>query len=285
MLREFVKTRIPPVARLVKSRGWRAFRHWWILRGDAREQSHYTHFLRLPTQLEALTGPVIDHLRNGGSVGSLNIVVVGCSIGKEPYSVASVLRAAHPNLEFHVAASDLSEDAVRKARDGRYTRDEVYSHELITEDFIRRTFDIEGDMYTVKRCIAEKVSFSTANVFSPDLLQQVPPADIVVAQNFLFHMKPKQANRAFDDICRLLKPRSVLFIDGVDLPIRVRATKRNGLAALDYKIEAIHRENQRKIDPWPWVYWGLEPFSSRKREWRRRYGTIFLKHGGPNKYV
>jgi chemotaxis methyl-accepting protein methylase len=284
-LRDFVKTRIPPVAGLVRSRSWRAFRHWRILRADSREQSQYTHFLRLPTQFEALTGPVLDHVGNGNSVGDLRIVVVGCSIGKEPYTIGSVLRSSHPNLEFHVDASDVSESAVRKARRGQYARNEVYSHELITEQFIRQTFDVDGSTYNVKPSIAEKVSFNVVDIFSPDLVANVPPADIVFAQNFLFHMKPRRASLAFDAICTLLKPRAALFIDGMDLPVRVRATKRHNLVALDYQIETIHKENQRKIDPWPWVYWGLEPFSGQRRDWRRRYATIFLNDAGSDQRV
>jgi len=277
-LKSFLKTYIPGVSSLVRSRQWQDLRHRMVLGSADREQSHYTHFLRLPTQFKALTGPVVDFVCNGSNSRTMRVVVVGCSIGKEPYTIASALANQYPDLDFRVDAYDLIPEVVEKARSRLYDRDEVYSHERITEEFIEQTFDREGESYVVKPHIARHVSFDQADVFSPELRSVVANADVVFAQNFLFHMRPPEAHRAFDNICSLLADRAALFIDGVDLAVRDQATKANDLTPLDYEIETIHNENLR-LEGWPYQYWGLEPFSTRRRNWRRRYATIFLRNG------
>jgi len=279
---EFIKTQTP-IGQLVQSQNWKSFRNWLIRKRQRRDQSHYTHFLRLPTQFEALAGPVMDYLgvakADATSPDSLRIAVVGCSIGAEVYTIASTIKKNFPQLDWQIEASDIEAAVLEKARAGRYSKDEVYSHDLIHEEFIQETFEAENGNYTIRESIAKAVTFKVADIFSLDLARTIPPADVVFAQNFLFHMHPAQAHEAFDCIARLLKPKSALFIDGIDLPVKVRAAKRNGLVPLDYKIKEIHNENLR-LGGWPWNYWGLEPISQKRHDWRWRYATIFLKRQG-----
>jgi len=60
--------------------------------------------------------------------------------------------------------------------------------------------------------------------------------------------------------------------------LRHALTRKNDLIPLEYKIEEIHNEARvTRSAGWPYSYWGLEPFSTSKREWQRRYSTIFMK--------
>jgi chemotaxis methyl-accepting protein methylase len=255
--------------------GWKRFRHRITLLTDNREQSHYTHFVRLPTQFEALCGPVLDYLELDRP---LRIVVIGCSIGKEPYSISSELLHRRPGLDFGIDAYDLVEEVVERARTARYDDEDIASHDAVPAEFIERTFDREGGAYIVRQPIRERVTFGQLDVFS-EAIGGIEPADVVYVQNFLFHLKPALAHRAFDQACRLLRPRAALFIDGIDLPVRTRAARRNGLTPLRYKIREIHDENERHYG-WPYQYWGLEPYDARRRDRDWRYGTIFLKGAG-----
>ena len=47
-----------------------------------------------------------------------------------------------------------------------------------------------------------------------DLVLEVVERDVADGQNFLFHFKPALAHRAFDQACRLSKPRGAVFVDG-----------------------------------------------------------------------
>lgn len=274
----FLARRMPYLGKLKDQPAWNMLRHWLALRVDPRTNSTFTGFLRLPSQFEALTGPVVGFLTRGQPKPRLRIVVIGCSNGAEAYTVASLLIARRPDVEFEVDGYDINPDMCEKARSGRYEAGEVLNNQLLTAEFMQATFDVRNDVYHVKPGIAARTRFQVADVLSAGLAKQIGPCDIVFAQNFLFHLDRKAAVRALDNLCSLLKPRAALFIDGMDIDLRRKGTRRQGLAPLDFRIEEIHNEARRARAPgWPYAYWGLEPYMTVAADWRRRYATIFLK--------
>jgi chemotaxis methyl-accepting protein methylase len=269
--------RIPGGARLLESALFQKLRHKLSQRVNARVNSHFTGFLRLPSQFDALVGPVVAAVSAGRGGAALRIAVLGCSNGAEAYTIASVLRRAHPQLPFAIAGYDIDEGCVLQARQALYARDEIYNNQIITEDFVATTFAQEGDRFRVVPSVAERATFAVGDVLAPDLAAVVGTCDIVFAQNFLFHLPPDLARQALVNIHRLLRRGAAMFIDGVDLDLRYRFVRANRLAPLDCKIREIHEEARRaRAVGWPYEYWGLEPFMTYRRDWQRRYATIFM---------
>jgi len=239
----------------------------------------FTQFCRLPTQTEVLAGPVLDLLRIGSS-GELRIVVFGCSIGAEPYSIASVLRARRPDVHVSIECFDIDADVIARARVGRYSREELTGTH-VTPDFIDRTFDATGDAFTVKPEIMAGVRFAVGDVLDEILINSLRGADVVVAQNFLYHLPRPVARAAFAHLFTLLKPRSALLVDGADVDMRTRLTAEAGLQPCLTELERIHAESRiTRGYAWPHIYWALEPFDSRRADATRRYATIFLSGAG-----
>jgi chemotaxis protein methyltransferase CheR len=269
---------LPGGALLRETMAWKRWRHRVSLVVDDRRNSQFTGFLRLATQFDLLVGPAVTMLHGDDRhAPPLSICVLGCSNGAEAFTIASVLMRYHPELAFQVRGYDIEPGCVEKARLARYQPDEIFNNKVITDDFVRATFDREHDTYLVKPHIAARVRFGVADVLSRDLLRTVGPCDIVFAQNFLFHLKPALARRAFDNILRLLRPGSLLFADGVDLDLRQRIVTRRGLIPVDYEIERIHNEARRaRSVGWPYHYWGLEPFMTSRKHWKQRYATVFV---------
>lgn len=277
MIREAIKS-IPGVRSFIKTNTWKYFRHSITLFTSERQNATFTLFLRLPSQYDALSGPILDFLLNDRAENNLKIAVIGCSNGAEPYSIASVLQNRQSELKFRLHAFDIDKDVIGKAQSGQYTREEVYNNSLITASFVDKTFDIDGNRYSVKQAIKEAVHFDIADALDVNLRNVIGKWDIVYAQNFLFHLKHRIACKAFNNICTLLNDKAALFVDGMDLDIRQKLTRKNNLVPLEFKIEEIHNEARlRKGNGWPFNYWGLEPFAPKKRDWKRRYSTIFLK--------
>jgi chemotaxis methyl-accepting protein methylase len=261
-----------------------------LRRTAVRSQGHtYTCFLRSPVQMQAVTGPVLEYLIGPGSQAEagaggsrspipLEILVFACSNGAEAYTLASSLRSARPDLAFHIHASDLHPEMVEKARAAAYSVDEVHHSEDITPEFIEATFDLADGRYVVKPEIRERVSFSQASLLSPQLSQQFAPADIVVAQNVLFHLDPPVATSAFENLYGLLKPRSVLLVEGMDLDMRLRLTRARQLHPLAYRHREIYERSRAHVSlEWWRHYYGAEPYSAMAVDRVRRYGSIFLK--------
>jgi chemotaxis protein methyltransferase CheR len=285
--REFVKQqtnkiradikRIPGIRALLKTASWRILRFKITLLVSRRQNRTITRFLRMPTQFEALSGPVLDFLLKNRTMDELKVIAMGCSIGAEPYSIASILRKSHPDLVFTVYAYDIDQECIDKARSARYKPEEVLNNELITSDFVNNTFDKVDGYYVIKNDIKKHVHFNVADVLDTNLSEQIGTADIVFAQHVLIHLKPKQAVKGFRNICRLLNPKAALFISGMELDMLVKLTRENNLIPCEYKVEEIYKERGILSKGWPYSYWGSEPFMRVRKDWQRRYSTIFLK--------
>jgi len=277
MIRKFIKS-LPVVIFLINTDTYKHFRHHVTLHSSERQNATFTLFLRLPTQFDALSGPVVDFLLSHGGTNKLKITILGCSNGAEAFSVASILKDRHPDLIFSIHGYDILKEMIDKANSACYTEEEVFSNKMVTPSFVNHTFDVGNGCYKIKPEIMRLVHFSLADALDPNLKNVIGPSDIVFAQNFLFHLKPKMAKKAFNNICRLLSHNEVLFIDGMDLGMRQKLTHINHLSPLEYKIEEIHNEARvGRTDAWPFVYWGLEPFLTVRKGWQRRYSTIFIK--------
>jgi chemotaxis protein methyltransferase CheR len=282
MMEESVRSllkKIPCVPTILRTNAYRRFRYEMTLRFQERRNYLFTQFLRVPTQFDALVGPVIDFLLANRNGQSLSIIVWGCSNGAEPYSIASALLRRRPELDFMILALDIDEQMLEKARGGTYTREEVPSGPTVDTAFVEETFHIEQTLYRVKPAISSRVRFGIKNVLDANLEQLARGSDIVFAQNFLYHLKPDACKIAFNNVCRLLRSKAAVFVDGMDPGLRLRLTKIQGLEPLDYRIEEIHNEaRNERGSAWPYEYWGLEPFTTSRMNWKRRYSTIFLKN-------
>ena len=280
----------------------------------------YTCFHRAPMQLAALGGPVLAHLGlqqaqlpNAGlqqaqppntglqqaqvpSTGlpqaqvprpverrgrRLRVLLYACSNGAEAYTLSAWLAMERPDLEVIIEASDLHPDMVERARAGRYTWDEVTQHHEVPERFIAQTFDRDGEFFVVNERTRSRVRFSCADIVHDDLRTRFGEADIVLAQNVLFHLPPPMARRAFANVVATLAPGGALFVEGMDLDLRVALTSANDLRPLGWRTREIYEESRRHIPARWWrVYYGAEPWLALRREPQRRYGSVFLKEPG-----
>ncbi len=255
-------------------------RHRALRRSADRDPSAtYTRFCRLPTQLEALLGPVVGYLSAGApATKPLRILAFACSNGAEVYTLASALMSRYPGIDLHIDASDVSEKMVRKARSGVYAKDEVLDGGQVGDEFVDFTFDRLREGFRVKPGIRSRVTFSRADLLDPGLTDRFQPADIVVAQNVLFHLDPIAVRTAFRHACVCLKEPGALLVEGMDLDLKVELTRELGLTPLDYKCREIYRES-RAHHPLAWwkYYYGAEPYSILRRDRLRRYSSIFLR--------
>ena len=272
--------RLPLVGGFVRRRGWYPWRHQWVLWFGRRENVTFTQFLRLPRQYEVLCGPVVDFLCPADAKEPLRILIFGCSNGAEPVSIASTLMSRRPDLDFTIVATDIEPAMVEKGAGGRYTRSELDMMATLDPAFVAATFIERDGAFEVRPEIRARISFRIADVLDDDVAR-LGPADLVVAQNFLYHLSRGQARRAFAHVRAAMKPRSALLLDGMDIDLRQSLTRQAGLEPLDCMIADIHADSAVLRGPaWPWTYWGLEPFDVRRRDWRRRYATIYLRNDG-----
>ena len=243
--------------------------------GD-RRQFLGTFFLRNRPQLQ-LIGRLADLRAKSRAV---RVAVLGCSIGAEVYSVLWSIHSTYPDLRVLVSAVDVSDEVLEVAREGVYSLGvsdlvEEPICERMTENELRGMFDQEGPVVRIKPWLKETVEWRLADVREPEIVDAIGRQDIVVANDFLCHMEPVEAERCLRNIARLVDTGGYLVVSGIDLDVRTRVAKALSWRPVSDAVEDIHEGDRSLRLSWPWRYWGLEPFDKTRRDWEMRYASTF----------
>ena len=243
--------------------------------GD-RRQFFGTYFLRNRPQVRLICR-LADLRRHEGPT---SIAVLGCSLGAEVYSIAWSIRSAHPGLDVRMDAVDISEEALAIGREGVYplgisefAMEPLF--ERMTDGEKRDMFDGEGPKLRVKSWIKDGVEWRLGDAGDPEMVTDLGRHDIVVANDFLCHMDPADAERCLRNMGRLVQPDGYLVVSGVDLDVRTKVASSLRWIAVEDSIEEIHDGDRSLRQSWPWRYWGLEPLDKSRSDWKVRYASVF----------
>lgn len=232
--------------------------------------NYYTRFFRNLPQLELLRDVVLE-MPEGRP---LKIVSLGCSTGAELYSALWMVRTVRPRQQVQALGIDVSERCIQRATAGEYPLD---SKEVagISEMTYEQLFTRDRDTLRVQDWLREAVTWRVGNVCSPDLASDLGPQDIVLSNNFLFHMSPDHATICLRNIARLMAPDGCLFIWGIDREVRMRVVRDLRLTPVVARLAEIYTADESALKAWPLLYWGVEPMRGGGRDGPLRYTTVF----------
>jgi two-component system CheB/CheR fusion protein len=150
---------------------------------------HVTSFFREPDVFRALRNKILPQILARKAPGdSVRIWVPGCSSGEEAYSIAICLleslgdRAASDSIQ--IFASDISEQAVDKARSGVYPADAL---KKVSKERVRRFFNRVNGSYQIKSGVRDLCIFARHD------LAKDPPfsrMDLISCRNVLIYLEP-----------------------------------------------------------------------------------------------
>jgi chemotaxis methyl-accepting protein methylase len=279
-------------------RGYGRHLHRLIQLRTTRRQSVGTFFFRNRPELELLIR-LLDQKRQNST---LNVTVLACSKGAEVYSISYAIRCARTDLKVRLCALDISKDILEFAEAGVYSlrnhdgsgapssgslalggdvatttsRDQPSSiFERMSCGEMKAMFDREGDQVRVKPRFREGITWHLRDAGDPCLVDALGLQDIVVANRFLCHMYPEQAEECLRNLVRLVKPGGYLFVSGVDLGVRSKVARELGWRPVTELISEIHKGDPTLRRDWPLEYWGLEPFDQGRIDWKMRYASVF----------
>ena len=217
-------------------------------------------------------------LKPAGS--TLDMAILGCSIGAEIYSVLATIRRARPDLQVKMWAVDNSPEVLMVARKATYTNEvsrlvgsSIF--ERVTEQEFEQVFEGDDKLARVKPWLREGISWHLGDASDPDLVRITGLQDIVVASNFLCHMKPVDAEACLRGLGHIVKPGGYLFVTGVDLDIRAKVASELGWRPVLDLLEDIHEGDPAVRQGWPCNWWGLEPLDKSRADWTLRYASAF----------
>lgn len=244
-------------------------------RGGTDYTANYTRFFRNLPQLELLREIALEMPRGV----PLKLAVLGCSTGAELYSAVWMIRTARADLEVQALGIDISKTCIERASCGVYS---VEDREVagISDTSYERLFSRHGDALNVQHWLKEGVRWWVGDVCSSNLAAHFGLHDIVLANNFLFHMPAERAEECLRAVGRLVAPNGYLFVHGVDLDVRSRTVRELGLSPVTARLEDIYTAEEGMLTAWPLRFWGLEPLDRKRRDWPVRYTTVFRLRDG-----
>jgi chemotaxis methyl-accepting protein methylase len=272
--------------------------HNLILLRSPRNQAVGTFFFRNRPELELLT-LLSGQMRQGPT---LDMAVLGCSKGAEVYSILYAIRHARPDMKLRLCALDISKDILEFAEAGIYSltdhddsgarnpdslaiagnlatntaRDQPTPvFERMSAAEMEALFDQELDRVRIKSQFREGITWHLGDAGDPGLAAALGLQDIVVANRFLCHMYPEEAEKCLRNLARLVKPGGYLFVSGVDLSVRSKVAQELGWRPVTELIKEIHEGDRSLRQDWPSKYWGLEPFDQSRIDWKIRYASVF----------
>ena len=172
-----------------------------------------TSFFRDPKAFELLAKEVIpDLVHRHPSDRPLRIWVAGCSTGEETYSLAMLFleetAAAKRNIKLQVFASDVDEDAVALAREGRYP--EAIAADVSPER-LARFFTQEEHSYRVVPELRGVVVFTVQDVLADPPFSRL---DLISCRNLLIYLRPEAQEKVLLLFHFALREGGVLMLGG-----------------------------------------------------------------------
>lgn len=180
-----------------------------------------TTFFRDIHPFEALKKYVIPNLMGKRkNERRLTIWSAACSSGQEAYSIALLLKENFPSLQdwnIRIMATDLSQEMLRRTREGRYSQLEVNRGlpiPLLMKYFVRQ--GLEWEIREDLRRMIEVRELNLAKEWGP-----LPAFDIVFIRNVMIYFDLPMKRTILAKIRQHLRPDGYLFLGGAETTLNL----------------------------------------------------------------
>lgn len=171
---------------------------------------HETRFFRdepVFALFRTLLPGLVEHARLNGT--TLGVWSAACSTGQEAYSLALLLRdGLPPETRFRLLATDVSEEALARARGGAYSLFEIGRG--LPAELRSRYFSVHEDEAVIQEEVRKSIDFRKLNLAGE--WPPLSPMDVVFLRNVLIYFEPSLKKNILDNAHRLLRPGGYLFL-------------------------------------------------------------------------
>lgn len=177
-----------------------------------------TSFFRDRDPFTLLNQVVFPELcRKRAATHRLNVWSAACSSGQEPYCIA-MSALDHPLItsdwQVHVLATDISDEILARAEQGRYSQLEV--NRGLPAAMLVRHFERAETEWKVVPAVRSMVRFKRLNLGDPF---DLPLMDVVFLRNVLIYFDAATKADVLQRVRRVLKPDGFLFLGGSETTI------------------------------------------------------------------
>lgn len=173
-----------------------------------------TEFFRNPETYHAIEKQVLPRLFSADK-RNIRIWSAGCSDGKEPYSIAILIKkylkkAKDKRFFIRIMATDIDEDMLEKGREGWYPEEEMKGE---VKKYLAY-FEKENGGYRVKREIKNLVKFKKHDLLSdkmPSLL------DMILCRNVVIYFTKETKEKLYLAFYNALNPRGYFIMGKTEM--------------------------------------------------------------------
>ncbi|MBK9710977.1 MAG: tetratricopeptide repeat protein [Kouleothrix sp.] len=174
--------------------------------------NHETVFFRNGPHIQALRQVLLPEIHDRKPRGApIRIWSAGCSTGEEAYSlaIAALETFGGPSTrQVEIWATDLSEPALQRAREGSYRGRSLQN---LPADLLKRYFEPSGETYVVGDAVRPLVRFELLNLLDP-FPSSARNVDIIFCQNVTIYFQLKTCQSLIARFYECLPPGGMLFL-------------------------------------------------------------------------
>lgn len=212
--------------RMIATRSFSSSKYLELLfyQNDSLELSHFIHLLLSEEteffhdfqQLEYFAEiclPIIEKQKMSKGEKRVRVWVVGCSSGKEAYTLAMIMEAMladNSGFDYQISASGYDLISLQAAAEGQFNAFESGS---IPVEYLEDYFNRTESGYQITDSIRKKVFFEHLNFTDDDNFSKRPRYDIIFCRNILQFLARDVQVKTLNFFHRALNSQGYLFLD------------------------------------------------------------------------
>jgi chemotaxis protein methyltransferase CheR len=168
---------------------------------------HETYLFRELPPLEVMVAHVIAPAVSAGR--RPRIWCAACATGEEPHTVALLLAARGILSDVDLVASDISEQALARARSGRF---KVRALRQSLPPYAAPWLDVDERGVTARPRLTEAIEWRRINLVDRGAVAELGVFDVVLCRNVLIYFSDETSRRVIDSLTSAMAPGGALFV-------------------------------------------------------------------------
>ncbi|WZL74944.1 protein-glutamate O-methyltransferase CheR [Clostridiaceae bacterium 35-E11] len=167
-----------------------------------------SEFFRNPSQWVLLENEIFPALLKDNK--KFKIWSAACSTGEEPYSLVMALNQFLPLEAIKILATDIDQEAIKKAKLGIYTPKSV---ENVPKHLFKKHFTQIGSIYKINEDIKKCVEFKQHNLLNDAYPNQ---CDLIICRNVMIYFTEESKEIMYKKFHDSLTDRGILFVGSTE---------------------------------------------------------------------
>lgn len=180
-----------------------------------------TSFFRDMRPFDTFKDVVLKYMKDSRSAQKkIRIWCAAASSGQEPYTLAILLKEAaaeFPGWSFEIVGTDISNEILDQARNGKYSQFEVQRGLPIT--LLMKYFTQDGDRWQMNEEIRNMVKYDYFNLLDP--MSALGTFDIVFCRNVLIYFDEQTKGTVLAKMAKQMPTDGYLFLGGAETVIGI----------------------------------------------------------------